>query len=177
MNISDEVRRILEMTGYRVKDSLEYSSFLYFEDESLFGFVSIHETVEDLIAKWKIEQDTFLHQNARFLRTSPAKSWNAYSIFLTHGKSTEETKVELFSIEEDFQGMRKIARADLFSRADIVRALFPILPIQNIVNLTSEEPLNRIRARLELPEKQVSMLLENRSADEIANSLIEEFEG
>jgi hypothetical protein len=174
MNILEETRKILAAADYLLKDFLEHPNFLYFEDESLIGFVSIHESIESILVNWKKEQDFFLKSNARFLRTAPTKAWNVYSVFLTQDVGTGEARNSLFDIEEDFQGTRKIARSALISRADVVRALYPILPIQNLVNIMPEEPIERLRERIELPKKHLALLLGNKKAEEVAEFLIEE---
>ena len=109
------------------------------------------------------------------MRSVPLKAWNAYSVFLTREDLKDAFLQAAFvAIEENFQGTRKIARAGLISHTDVVRALFPLLPIQNRVTLASEDLFNRLQNRVELPKRSLVSLLKGVDSKEITKILLEE---
>jgi hypothetical protein len=175
MILIDETQIILSEAGYKTKYPTEIDSAFYFEDRSLLGFVAICSSVDDLIQNWRGKEGEFLKRHARRLRDVPQKAWNAYSVFLT-SEEVKDTpmKAKLLTIEEDFQGTRKIARVGLISHEDVVRALFPLLPIQNLVTLVSEDLFMRLRDRVDLPQRSLSALLKGVDSKEIARILLEE---
>lgn len=73
MNIISEVSIILDKAGYKTKYADDNNDILYFEDESLLGFVAVYPTIKKLIANWKDHQDAFLSANASKLRASVEK--------------------------------------------------------------------------------------------------------
>lgn len=174
MMLIDEAQIILNEAGYKTKFSVEIKDILYFEDKSLLGFVAIYLSAQELIGKWKKQEAEFLMRHAKKLRVVPQKAWNAYSVFLAMEEIKDASlKTELLGIEEDFQGTRKIARAGLISYTDVVRALFPLLPIQNRISLGSEDLFMRLRDRVELPERPLLALLKGVDPKDIANILLE----
>src|SRR5208283_3553893 len=118
MNMFDEATNILEAAGYRAKCHIERHQILYFEDVSLFGFITLFDSVSALLSNWQREQDEFLKRNANRIRDS-VKAWNAYSIFLTQSECAAENRAHLLAIEEDFRGTRKIARSSVVTRQDL----------------------------------------------------------
>ena len=172
MDIRQEIISILQDDGYRVQENFDGISALYFEDSTIMGFASIEENHYAILQNWKRSQDEFLRLNAKSLRSSPVKAWNAYSIFLTAASCSEEEKRELYLIEEDFQGTRKIARSEVLTRDDLTRALYPILAIRNIAPLRMEEPLERLWTKVSLPPKVRDAFLSESSPEELADLLL-----
>ena len=74
MNLQGEARRILEKAGYRVFS--RDSDTLQFEDETLLGFVSVCQSGEQIITRWRELQSEFLQKNSAPLRSSGLKSWS-----------------------------------------------------------------------------------------------------
>ena len=168
MNIFDETKRILDSAGYRTKFNIENTEVLHFEDDSLFGFINVFDTVNTLLSNWQRRHDDFLKINASRIRNSP-KAWNAYSIFLTPSGCGSEERTKLLAIEEDFRGTRKIARSSVFTRQDLIRALLPLLPIQYLVTLTSGDSMKMLHTRLNLSELERSTLLGEHTPREVVS--------
>src|ERR1035438_6001774 len=105
MDLPLSARALLEEAGYRVNAAIDPRS-LYFEDDSLFGFVWVPDSVADLLAGWVAQQDSFLVRQAERLRQSPRKSWNAYCVCLTAAHASSEDNYQLLEVEEDFRGAR-----------------------------------------------------------------------
>ncbi len=170
MWLNDNVRAALEGAGYRVRAISEND--LVFEDESLLGFVSVKDTVSAILDVWASEQDAFLKGNATQLRKEPRKAWNVYSVFLTEADCEAAQMSRVLDAEEDFRGTRKIVRCGLKTESDIQRALYPLLPIENVVALSSEDAMARVRGRLDLSEAIVAALAGNVELDRVADELV-----
>ena len=172
MILLDEVRVLLERAGYSVASSS--TNVLYFEDRSIFGFVAVFSTVDEILQEWKTQQDSFLRENAKRIREVSRKIWNAYSVFLTEEDCPPEKKSLLIAIEEDFQATRKIARGGLKSSSDVIGALLQLLPLQRSVKVEIENPLDRLRDRLQSFDEELLMFVEpKRSVEDIVAMLNE----
>jgi hypothetical protein len=88
-------------------------------------------------------------------------------VFLSASSAYFQTKHQLLNIEEDFQSTRKIAQSNLLSSADVARALLPLIPIQSIMLLRHDEPVSRLRARID--DKIVTALQNAKSTDELTS--------
>ena len=165
MNLQEEARRVLEKAGYRVFSS--DAATLHFEDDTVMGFVNVCQSGEQILASWRELQSSFLRKNSDALRASGLKSWNIYSVFLSSSNTSSQTKRELLTVEEDFQSTRKIAQSELLSPADVVRALLPLIPVQNLVELRQDDPLARLRDRV--GDKVMTALERIDSTDELSS--------
>ena len=160
MDLISEVRRVLEKNNYSVVRSGEPDNMVHFEDGNLMGFVWAAPTVEELLREWEDRQDLFLKLNSEPLRASELKAWNLYAVFLTTDKPSENERVALVQIEEDFRAARKIARAGLSTPGDVLNALLPFVPIQAMVSVGREDELGRLRQKVKsLPRAVVDTLL------------------
>src|ERR1035441_1156491 len=148
MSLLHDVEAVLLAAGYDTRMAPEPGNPLYFEDYSIFGFCVAYETVEDLITTWLRNQENFLTLHAPSLRQASQKAWNCYAVHVTAAAATERELRELLNIEEDFRSTRKIARAGLSTAGDLTRALYPLLPIQNIVRLRGEATTKDLSERL-----------------------------
>ncbi len=174
MDLRRETIIILEAAGYQVRDALDNLSMIYFEDSSLIGFVTIERSYEELISDWKVKQNRFLETNAQKLRSASLKAWNAYSVLLTQDSCSVDETNTLRLIEEDFRGTRKIAVAGLITTSDLRRALYPLLPLQNLILLQPEDTTALLRSRLDLSESQKEIFLGLDSAEELVKYLMDE---
>jgi hypothetical protein len=154
MDVYSECKRLLELNNYEVIPSATALDQFRFEDESLMGLVWVVATPSEIIANWKAKQDRFLKDNAAQLRKSESKSWNIYVVLLAEATPNPSERFNLVEIEEDFRSARKVAQADLRTRLDLQRALYPLLPIQNFVSPQEED---RSYASLEARIKQASL--------------------
>src|SRR5437016_1545841 len=148
MSLLQIAESVLLGTNYDVGRTGRERPSVYFEDYSLFGLLVVYDSVSELIADWRKEQDVFLNKHAPLLRNASQKAWNCYTVHLTSASATlQETEV-LISIEEDFASTRKIARGSIITTADMIAALLPVLPIQNPVSMTAESAEDVVKGRL-----------------------------
>ena len=131
MMVSLDVETVLKNGGYRCRMSPYDQNILLFEDDSLFGFVVLYDSVEVLLETWKSTQAHFIQRHASSLRRTNMKTWNCYAAFLSSGTAAENQKAALSVIEEDLSLTRKLVADGISTQRDVQRALLPVLPIQN----------------------------------------------
>jgi hypothetical protein len=165
MRVLHDAEGILRGAGYTVQLRPEDGALLYFEDYSLVGFVAVFGTTSALIGDWRLHQDAFLRRHSVRLRRDPTKSWNVYSILLTDDAATESERRAITQIEEDFASTRKIARSTLTTRADVGRALLPLLPIAALGGSESSNPDLALITKLDAAERELFSMLRNDSTD------------
>ena len=172
MNLNIEARNIFEKYGYETFNFKEEPISFIFEDQSLLGFVCVCDSVQDILDKWQQVQDSFLSKSARLLSSDPLKAWNVYSVYLTEGNAPKDHQLDLIIIEEDLRGTRKIVGHGILTRTDLENALLPLLPIRQKVLLTTEDYLERLETRIEIPEllddvneREIFQILERRNED------------
>lgn len=137
----------LAKVGYSAWQKSVETDRVYFEDRSVFGMVTTYPSVRDLIDTYEDRQDQFLRANESALRaaSNQDKVWNAYTVHLTVGdfprndKKRGEQENQIFRIEENFRGTRKIVRTNVATNQDVVDALLPLLPIQRKAMLAAED--------------------------------------
>ena len=144
----DDVRTELKAAGFATLLPRPDSLALHFEDISIMGQIHVLGSADEIVTKWQVVQDEFLKHNAsRFLRDA-TKAWNLYTILLTAQTPAPEVAARLFSIEDDFRGTRKIARAGVTTREDVAVALAPILPLRNVLAVGIVDAKERLVERL-----------------------------
>jgi hypothetical protein len=164
VRIIEEARDVLEKYNYVV--SIHGEDTLQFEDETLLGFLCVL-SLESLLQTWSRRQDDFLRTNAPTLANSALKAWNLYSVFLSSDVPDEAARKSIITIEEDFRASRKVVLAGVQTTADVIRALYPFIPIQNIAALETSDSLRKLRERLSaLPPAAVDLLLKEPSSNE-----------
>ena len=169
MEILTECSAKLGRLGYKVAPfSLLTRAGLCFEDDSLMGFVWVDE-IAQILANWEIVQDEFINLNAHKLRRSPTKTWNLYMICLSSDQPSSEQQVSIAQIQENFRGTRKIVQGGIVGDPQLVRALYPLIRIQNLVELDGGDAAKRLRSRLaELPNSAVTALVADGLPDDSA---------
>lgn len=183
MSVLSWAEDILAENDYRTWWKADEADRVYFEDQSVLGMVSEYESVEKLLATWEQRQDEFLDDYAIQLRApgGERKVWNAYTVHLTVESVSEEARDrrarlenDLFKVEEDFRGTRKLARCGLEGRSDSVEALLPLIELQHSVELRAEDYRRDLRCEIaeKFDEGFVALLAEKRSVDEIASRLL-----
>jgi hypothetical protein len=166
MNVLQEVRRTLQLNGYRVVAARDAVDQIQFEDDSLMGFVWEAPTAAAIVTNWRQKQDDFLRRNSNKLRSSEFKSWNIYGVFLTGESASGVESAELKEVEEDFRATRKIARGGIETNSQLLNALYPFVPIQHLVPFDAENPSERLKEKLDkLPRNAVQVLFDQ-TADE-----------
>lgn len=156
MDLLQEATKILEANDYVL--SRNASGMIEFEDNALVGFVC-EIAAADIPARWRELQDGFISRNAARLRRSGLKAWNLYSVFLSADVPAGDLRRRLQSIEDDLQATRKLVHAPIESAKDVERALYPLLPIQNVLSLLPDNLERKLRSRCrELPTSAVDAL-------------------
>lgn len=174
MRILEEVGSVLRAAGYTVRKGDDNRS-VWFEDYSLLGSVSVYDSVEELTRDWRRVQDSFLQRHAPFLRSAQEKVWNCYTVHLTPEQPTPAVLQRLIEIEEDFVSTRKIARAGTSTELDVLRALLPLLPIQNLVRTEEETHVVGLARRLhDWPSGAATALLRGVDAEKVLELLMDE---
>jgi hypothetical protein len=142
-----------------------------FEDQTLVGFLHTSPSAESLLKGWEKAQESALGRHAVALRSAGNKAWNVYSVFLAE-RGTAELNWRTERIEEDFSLARKIARANIQTNADLVRALLPLLRIRAQPTLGEAHYSDRVRARLkDVPASAVTAFVGAASAADVAHIL------
>ena len=173
-SLLEEAKEILSDNQFSIGENSELPLLLTFEGPSVLGFLIEFDSTETLIETWqeKLQEAQSRYQLA--LRSSGEKAWNAYAIMLTQDNATSDQKVVLQSIEENLTGTRKIVRAEINGKQELIQALLPLLPIQSHPKLPPIDIVDEIRKRTtELPEDALDALFSNAS-DVIALQVIEE---
>lgn len=174
MSLLPDVEALLSKAGYRTAQHSAAPSSITFEDDSLFGFVAEYDSISSLSEGWRNTEQIFLTFHAPSLRQAAQKAWNCYSVHITADAGSESEIRSLLAIEEDFKSTRKIARAALSSRKDLVYTLAPLLPLQNVIAHERQALHPDLKSRLhEWPPAAVEALAGDASADEIMALLLE----
>ena len=88
-------------------------------------------------------------------------------MFLTSDTPTDDDQKRLIAIEEDFRASRKIVHTAIETASDVMRSLYPFIPIQNVAPLEGTDSILKLRSRLSrLPEQAVEVLLDERISDD-----------
>lgn len=174
MSLLHDVEAVLITAGYETRLAPEPKESVYFEDDSIFGFCVTYPSVADLLANWIGNQERFLVTNAPSLRRANQKAWNCYAVHLTQARQDDEELRQLLEIEEDFRSTRKIARASVASAGDLTRALYPLLPIQNVVRIRGGNSNQDLAERLHWPAGAVRALLGRGSASDTLDLLLDD---
>ena len=141
--------------------SIDRSSGVCFENDSVMGFGSILEKPEEILMKWKDIETSLLTRYAPNFRAAGEKAWNVYTIFLCSLAPLSEVARQIRWIEEDLQRTRKIAVCGIASREDMIRALMPILPIQQQPILELEDATERLQRRIKtIAPKAANLVLD-----------------
>ncbi len=174
MNIIEESRSILEAAGYRTVLGASSADLCYFEDASILGAVFLHHSITSLLERWQDSQDSFLGTHSQSLQNDPVKAWNIYTVHLTADMGSGSQVTQVFSIEQDFRGTRKVVRTGVVNRAEVKEAFLPILGLQHQLTLSSKNLTERLKERLALSSNVLVRLLEPGDETTIAIDLVEE---
>jgi hypothetical protein len=173
MRILEEARTVLATNGYFV--SPVFGDTFEFEDETLVGFVC-EASLKQIAQSWNTKQDQFIKDKAPYLRKSALKSWNLYSVFLSSDPADDGTRRTVAKIEEDFRATRKIVQVGITTPSDVTHALYPFIPIQNVVDLNADDLRQKLSARLSSLPKEALQVLLDRGEDDILRRFLEAHE-
>jgi hypothetical protein len=172
MDISKQVEIVLRNAGFETWIWAEGTrSAICFEDASVIGFAHIFSSADTLLAEWKSAQQLLLLGHAPALRTSGAKAWNVYSVFLSLDIAKPSARL-VERIEEDFTLTRKIARAGIQTVEDVQQALLPLTKLRSQPVIDPANFRERLYAGLaELPAEAVTAFLDNAPVGDVARLL------
>jgi hypothetical protein len=171
-SLLDDIRSVLSEAGFDVLSPRGDEDTLYFEDASLMGHVRVLPSPDEIVQQWEGIQDAFLGANAPSFLRDATKAWNLYTVLLTSAPVATFAS-RLFEIEEDFRGTRKIARADVVSRVDLVVALGPLLPIQNSIRVLNRDTKQELLDRLAALSPELRLIGTDASPEAIVLALTE----
>ncbi len=169
MDIATQAASYLKRFGYSIQETeLADRVTVFFEDDSLLGLLWVDE-LDTIISDWEHMQDEFVRLNASKLRRSMLKTWNLYMICLCSDLPSPVQLSAAQGIQEDFRGARKIVQAGISSETQLLRALYPLIPIQSLVFIESQNPEARLLSRLtQLRDHAVYALVSNNLDDRVA---------
>lgn len=136
------------------------------------GHIHVLETAEEIVTAWESIQDQFLRSNALRFAKDTTKAWNLYTVLLSTQMTTPEMAPRLFAIEEDFRGTRKIARGGVASREDILVALGPLLPLNNLVSVGPTDARQKLLDRLGAANPALRLVLTESKPEAIVSALM-----
>jgi hypothetical protein len=144
-----------------------------FEDEVIFGFVSVFSKPNDLITRWRATETSFLRRFAPNIRSAGDKAWNVYSVFLCSEAASDTEAREIRWIEEDLERTRKLTANGVTTREDVTIALLPLLPLQHQPLLLTDDIKERLTRRIQAiaPRAAEVALDEETPAIEVARLL------
>jgi hypothetical protein len=148
---------------------------LWFEGDTVFGFVIGYETAADLIHTWSEDLAAILTRHALILRRGGQKAWNTYAFFVTANVASSSEVLAMSVIEENLAGTRKIARGGVSTDLTARAVLLPLLPIQQAPQLEAVETIGAIRMRAtEVGDGAFKAFLSNSSPAQILSAFEEE---
>jgi len=171
--MSDDVLQIasefLSKSGYDVVfEAAPGIRCVGFENDVLFGFLIVFESVELLLEQWSNVSEEIYSRYQFQIRSSRDKAWNAYSILLAEGQANEQQRRLFSEIEEDLVGTRKIARGVSPDEVDIRNALLPVLRLQKAPQLEPVDMAAEIRVRAaDIPGSALEAFLDAAPDDEV----------
>lgn len=149
IDLLSNMQVVLQDAGFTTRLGANAESpIVCFENESLIGFGSIFNDPADLLSRWKEVEEALLVRYSLSFRRAGDKAWNVYSVFLCGLAADASLSRQVRWIEEDLHRTRKVTGCGLTSREDMVRALLPLLPIQQQPILQIEDTTERLNRRI-----------------------------
>lgn len=149
IDLLSSMQGLLHESGFvTVLASIDESPVVRFEDDTLMGFGCIFGDAGALISQWQAREMSLLTRHAPRLRSAGEKAWNVYCIFLSGSVASPSQNRQVHWIEENLERTRKIAACGVANRADLIRVLLPLLPLQYQPVLRPEDVTERLQRRL-----------------------------
>jgi hypothetical protein len=133
----DAAREILTDGGFTIRGisatadgSGQIQDAFAFEDNTVIGFVIVYETAAALLSNWRTASDGLMLEHTELLGAAGPKAWNTYLVLLAADEAGFGEALALGQVEEDLEGMRKIARAGIAGPTAARGALLPLLPFR-----------------------------------------------
>jgi len=176
IDLTSSLQSILQDAHFRTSlASLEGSTVVCFEDDVLMGFACTYATPRVLLAQWHSDELSLLRRYAPNFRTAGEKAWNVYVAFLTPALADKAETREVQWIEENLERTRKLASCGVATRADLIRALLPLLPLQHQPLIEPPDLTARLRVRIRsiAPDVEEAVLNSEVSAEDVVRLLTE----
>jgi hypothetical protein len=122
-------------------------SALVFENDIVIGFVLAFDNVATLVSDWRAASDALIRSQAELLGAAGQKAWNTYLVLLAGDEAGFGEALALGQIEENLEGMRKIACGGVNGLTSARGALLPLLPFRAAPVLDPVDMLIEIRER------------------------------
>jgi hypothetical protein len=174
IDIFSTLQLVLREAGFSTRlVSIEHSSIVCFEDDTLLGFGCIFENPANLLDRWKETEMSLLKRFAPSVRAAGEKAWNVYCLFLCGAPADPIRNRQVRWVEENLERTRKVAACGLKTREDILRALLLVLPLQNQPELRPENITERLQTRIRTiaPSTQKVVLDQSVSPTEVVRLL------
>lgn len=174
MNIADEAVALLRSCGYTTRSSIREGIAAEFEDEAIFGFIVVYDSVGELLDRWKGTHDAYLRSRATNVRAAAEKRSNLYAVFVTCDLVQLHQLSGIASIEENFVSSRKIVGTGITSRDLLRSALLPLLPLRIPVQIVDSDLQIRLRNRLETRPGLFEKLAAASKAEDLVKEVLAE---
>ncbi len=149
IDVLSTMQVVLREAGFTTRlTSIDRSSMVCFEDDTLIGFGCVFDDPSSLLTRWKATEKLILTRYAARFRIAGEKAWNVYCVFLCGSAADSIQNRQVRWIEEDLERTRKVAACGLASREDLLRALLPVLPLQDQPVLRAEDVTERLQTRI-----------------------------
>jgi len=145
-----------------------------FEDDTVIGFVLAYETVAALVSDWRSASDALIRTQAKLLGAAGQKAWNTYLVLLAGDEAGFSGALALGQIEEDLEGMRKIARAGVNGLTTARGALLPLLPFRAAPVLDPIDMPAEIRERAGELDSEVVRAFLSRADQSVVLQIVED---
>lgn len=150
----DAAREVLAGGGFAVRGissaadaSHRTQGILAFEDDTVIGFVIAYETAAALLSNWRTASDVLIIEQTELLGAAGQKAWNSYLVLLAAEEASFGEALALGQVEEDLEGMRKVARAGVAGTTAARGALLSLLPFRAAPVLEPVDMPTEIRER------------------------------
>lgn len=147
---------------------------LAFENDIVIGFILAYDTVAALVSDWRVASDALIRAQAELLGAAGQKAWNTYLVLLAGDEADLGAALALGQIEEDLEGMRKIARAGVNGVATAKGGLLPLLPFRAAPVLEPVDMLAAIRERAGEIAPEVVRAFLSRADQSVVLQLVED---
>lgn len=147
---------------------------LAFEDDTVIGFVLAYDTPAALLRQWRAGSDALIVGQTGLLGAAGQKAWNAYLVLLATEEGGFGEALALGQVEEDLEGMRKIARAGVAGPTAARAALLPLLPFRAAPVLEPVDMQTEIRDRASEVDPEIVRAFLSRADPQLVLQILED---
>ena len=166
--------RVLTEARFEIIHASAEQNAIAFENETILGVAIAYENAPTLLGRWEADAEELLSRRRFQLRAAGTKAWNTYVILIASERATSSEAIALSLIEEDLSGYRKIAKAGCRDRAELNRALLPLVPFQSAPTLDAVDSKLEVRQRAtDVPANLLDLFLSD-ADPQVVLSLMEQ---